>query len=659
MKEFYYKLKNNIKELNDSFIIYHTLNLETYNNIEIIPLPPNNKNSIFCINSMKSQLNNEFMKSNFFTDISFNEIYQIKDKKTKYIFNALYNDLIDENNKFGSDIKFKKFLYIIIPDKILKNKRKLFNYFTENQKNEENYFFCDNFNFLDENEINSEHKKYDNKIAIICKCIYFESNVEIIDARFNYFNSIEDIKNYLMNLKYNSKKDIICVKIKYNVNFYIYNNKGLILPKYIIKYIYKKSENSDFISCYEINEENSTNLKFNLNNEKLFNFCSNHFFNKNIENYFNNNNNNNKNYLINFYEYNQFDNNFFFIKNSLIDFLHKCFKYKDKEEYFNEIKILNDKIKEINESKFDNNFLIEYDKYIKDKEKEQNVIDIRRIKKINLFNQNITNKIFDEFISKITNDLTKFQEISIMTIKCEILSLSKNDLTEINLLHIFNLFPNLQKIDLSHNKISLILLSNNNTEIDINKFTSLENLDISFNEIKNIDIINQLKNVLKNAKIFYYANPIKKNNKLKNNENIFNSELNHIINFDKKKLFFFEYVRDFFSFNNEINDFNNLNYFCKSEKFDISNNFKEKIIYLIKKNLNFFSIDNNNNNNIMNKDTDENNFFNSNIIYLNSNKITEIKNLSNFIYLSELFLQNNKIQLIEYLPSTLDKIRFK
>ena len=53
MKEFYYKLKNNIKELNDSFIIYHTLNLETYNNIEIIPLPPNNKNSIFCINSMK------------------------------------------------------------------------------------------------------------------------------------------------------------------------------------------------------------------------------------------------------------------------------------------------------------------------------------------------------------------------------------------------------------------------------------------------------------------------------------------------------------------------------------------------------------------------------------------------------------------------------
>ena len=58
----------------------------------------------------------------------------------------------------------------------------------------------------------------------------------------------------------------------------------------------------------------------------------------------------------------------------------------------------------------------------------------------------------------------------------------------------------------------------------------------------------------------------------------------------------------------------------------------------------------------MNKDTDENNFFNSNIIYLNSNKITEIKNLSNFIYLSELFLQNNKIQLIEYLPSTLIKL---
>ena len=324
MKEFYHKLKNNIKDLNDSFIIYQTLNLETYNNIEIIPLLPNNKNSIFCIDLMKSQLNTEFMQSNFYTGISFNEMYQIKDKKNKYIFNAIYNDLIDENSQFGTDTKFKKFLYIIIPDKILHNKRKLFNYFTENQKTEENYFFCDNYSYLDENEINCDKKYYENKIKIICKCIYFESNVEIIDARFNYFNSIEDIKNYLINLKNNSKKDIVCVKMKYNVNFYIYTNKGLILPKYIIKYNYKKSEISDFISNYEINEENTINLKFNLNNEKLFNFCANHFFNENNERNESDYYKNKKQYLTNFYEYNQLDNNFFFfVKNSLINFLRK------------------------------------------------------------------------------------------------------------------------------------------------------------------------------------------------------------------------------------------------------------------------------------------------------------------------------------------------
>ena len=47
------------------------------------------------------------------------------------------------------------------------------------------------------------------------------------------------------------------------------------------------------------------------------------------------------NHLSNFYEYEQLDESFFFfVKNSLINFLKKCFKYKDKEEYFNEIKIL-------------------------------------------------------------------------------------------------------------------------------------------------------------------------------------------------------------------------------------------------------------------------------------------------------------------------------
>ena len=80
--------------------------------------------------------------------------------------------------------------------------------------------------------------------------------MDVVDARFNYFSSIDEIKDYLINLKNNSKKDIVCLKIKSNVNFYIYNNKGLILPKFIIKYNYistinLKQQFPDFISIYD------------------------------------------------------------------------------------------------------------------------------------------------------------------------------------------------------------------------------------------------------------------------------------------------------------------------------------------------------------------------------------------------------------------------
>ena len=89
--------------------------------------------------------------------------------------------------------------------------------------------------------------------------------------------------------------------------------------------------------------------------------------------------------------------------------MKKCFKYNDKEEYFNEIKILNEKIEEINEYKNENNFLKNYDKYIQDK--TQSDINFRKIKKINLFNQNISDNIFNNFLKKISNDITKFNEI--------------------------------------------------------------------------------------------------------------------------------------------------------------------------------------------------------------------------------------------------------
>ena len=652
MKIFYEKLKNNIKELNDSFIIYNSIKLETYDNIEIIPLLPNNKSSSFCINLMNSQLNEEFLKSNYYSGISFNEIYQIKNKNAKFIFNALYDDLIDENNKFGADTKCKKFLFIILPEKILKNKRKLFDFLTENEKGEKDLFFCDNFTYLDENEINYskknlKYKKYYNT-TIICKCSFFESNVETIDARFNYFGSMEDIKNYLINLKRNSKKDVVCLKIKYDVNFYIYNNKGLILPKYIIKYNYTNSENSGFVSCYQTNEDYNLNIKFNSDKEKILNICSNHFFSKENENKIDRlikKEKISKHQFTKFYEYNELDNSFFFlIKNSLINFFNKCFKYNDKEEYFNEIKILEEKIKEINECKNDDdNFLMKYDKYIKEEGKGD--INIKKLKFINLFNKNITNIAFNDLLTKILKDLTKFKDISNMTMNCQVLSLSKNQLKEINLSKIFDLFPNLQKFDISHNNITSISFSSSEKE-NTNKFSSLNFFDISFNRISNLNTINKLKDILKCDEFLYYANPLETNkNKEKSKEIKKSNE-----NINKKNLLFFEYKG--YSFTNEINDFNDLKYFRTNKKKDFSRTYKNKILYLNNKNLSFIpKIDDINVN-----DNNEYNNADYNIIYLNSNKIVEIKNLTHLTNLYELYLQHNKIQLIAFFPLTLKKL---
>ena len=637
MKNIYSKLKKIIKELNDSFIISHTLKLETYNNIEIIPLLPNTKSSLFCINLMKSQANDEFMKSNYFTGISFNEIYQIKNKKSKYIFHSIYNELIDENKLFGVDKKFTKYLFILLPDKILKNKRKLFNFFTESQQESE-IIFCDNFSYLDEKEIIYNKKNFyknNNKTSIICKCAFFESNVEVHDARFNYFSSIDEIKNYLINLKNNSKKDIICLKIKYNVNFYIYNNKGLILPKYIIKYNYKKSHNSDFISCYE---ENELNLEFNSVNEKMFNICSKNFFSEEHTKYLDNfikKEKISKHRFSKFFEYNELNNNFFFfVKNSLINFLKKCFKYNDKEEYFNEIKILNEKIEEINEYKNDNKFFINYDKYIQDK--TQSDINFRKIKKIKLFNQDISDIIFNNLLKKISNDITKFSEISIMSIKCQVLSLAKNQLMEINLSKIFDTFPNLIKLDLSLNHITSTSISFIEDDINNNKFSSLKILNISFNNINELDIINKLKNDLKCDEILFYGNPLITKNNSKE-DCIYNK------NTDKKSFLFSQNLK--YSFTSEINDFNNLLYFQKGTKLDSHRNYKDIILYLNNRDLT--QIPNIN---------EENNSTDYNIIYLNNNKIQEIKNLSNFNNLFELYLQNNKIRMINFLPLSLKKL---
>ena len=325
--------------------------------------------------------------------------------------------------------------------------------------------------------------------------------------------------------------------------------------------------------------------------------------------------------------------------------MKKCFKYRDKEEYFNEIKILNEKIQEINEYKNENNFLIEYDKYFQ--EQSQSDINFRKMKNISLFNQNLTDIILNDFLTKISNDLTNFNEISIMTKKIKELSLAKNQIKEINLSKIFNLFPNLEKLDLSLNNISSILIENEKNKNS--EFPPLKILDLSFNNISNLNIISKLKDILKCEKIYYYGNPIL-NEKEKKTKEIKNLQKNS----NKKNLLFLEYIN--YSFTKEINDFSDLIYFRTTKKGDYYRNYKNNILFLNNKNLYSIPKLKDNDEDINYNYPEENNKNDYNIIFLNSNKIKELNNLYNLNNLYELYLQNNKIQLLSFLPLTLKKL---
>ena len=293
----------------------------------------------------------------------------------------------------------------------------------------------------------------------------------------------------------------------------------------------------------------------------------------------------------------------------------------------------------------------------------KNKINFGNLKQINLFNQSLTDKSFNDLLNKIKNDSLNSKEILQMTEICEELLISKNNLITIELSQIFQIFPNIKTIDLSHNNISNIFYINKNTDID-NKSISV--LDISYNQIFDFKIIINLIKAFELSKFIYYANPFEKKY-----EKMIKYNINDKMNKEIKKLILtkyenltknseqmnavlkigedikiknvtklFDYIYNCYSFNDEYYSFNDCIYFRNNIKYD--NDTQINIAYLNNKNfLNIPTIEGNNN---------------IQIIYLNSNKISKINNLSNFKNLKELFLQNNKIKIIENLPITIKKL---
>ena len=703
MKNNLYYLKNKISNLSDLSIVHNFYKLETNNNIKIEDGNLNDRWVIACLNLMKYQLSEDFMKKNKIEGISINQIYKIKDKKAKFLFNALQDDLIEEYDKFGVDEKLFKFFFMILPEEITQNKRKLFQFLFENKDKVENIFFCDNYTFIDEYRIKKEDEGYEsydedkkNHIytTILCKCSFFEKNIEIIDCRCNFFSSMKEIKNYLINLKSNSNKDIVCLKLKNNINFYYYTNKGLFQPKYIIEYNYKEIKDKYGIKeVFNFKSSFDRIIKYTDEKEKLFNTCSRYMFdeNKNISTFINNEAMN-KYYLSKFFDYKELDNNFlFFIKNSLINYLNNCFRYNNEEEFLNEIKVSETKINEIKKFSNEKNFMKLYDKWIlkknieinkniglnKDNKNEEeknfnenyNLInnidnfDFCNLKCINLFNTDLTDKTLNNFLNKIRNDSLKYNEILQMAESCEELLLSKNNLTKIELSEISKIFPNLKKIDISHNNLINITYI---TTIPLPIETKIKYLDISYNNINNFSIIIKLIKIFNLGRFLFYANPFERKF-----EKYINYYQNGILNKEIKDLLLkkydellkhkekknsvlkigedikiknitklFDYVYNCYSFSDEYRLFNDCIYFRDTIKYD--NETQINIAYL-------------NNKNLMNVPIIEGNN-DIQIIYLNSNKICKISNLIKFNNLKELFLQNNKIKIIENLPKTIKKL---
>jgi len=694
MNNLFYNLKNYISNLNDLFIVTNFYELESNGNFKIEPGNAESKWVKSCESLMKSRLPNSFLSKYKYQHFSIYEIYKITNKKVKFLYDSLYDNLIDETNKFGDPTKYLDFFFLILPKEVLYDTRKLMSFLFEDSYEDFDFILCNSFSFLDEQEIIKRKEdvlsfkyEHNNFITVICKCAYFQEIVEEIKGEDMSLCSVKDITKYIKSKAENMNGKIIKLHLNFkNTDFYYFKVKGLVAPEYIVSYKYLK-ENED--KNFENNENgiiSSFQYKLNMTNEieTIFNLCTKHLYNTSFNpKQFFCKETINKNVNTKLWDFNELENNFlFFAKNSVITYLKNCFKYPTYQDYLNEINKINEKIKEITNLKFQSNYVELFKKYIenlafrteklKNKEAEDEKVveankyeDINNIKwsqmkSINLFNLDLKDEYLNDLLNKILINSTIDPEILNMTKNCEALSLCKNKLEKIDLNKILEIFPNLKTLDLSHNNISSIKYDHKDIKF------SLSSINISYNNVSDFsNIITLLTNFENLEEFIFFANPYLKefenlcefptktnitpeekekiiklyNDYLKNknkNELIINlNEENTKINSTNKN---FDYIYDCFSFREKYHSFSDNIYFREK----IHNESTFRTVILSKKKLFFVpTIEGGN-------DTQ--------VLYVNLNKITKITNLTQFKELFELYIQNNKIKKIENLPESLIKL---
>ena len=682
MNGLFRSLKKYISNLNDLYIVTNFYDLESNGNFKIEPGNPEQKWMKSCQGLMKSRLPNSFLNNNKLKDISLYEIYKVTNKKVKFLFESIYDNLVDQMKKFGKEQKFLDFFFLLLPKDVLFDTRKLMSFLFEESYDDKEFILCDNFSFLDEQKIKSNEGN-NNFIAVICKCAYFEELIEEINGEDMSLNSVDEIKEYLKNKAKNIDGKIVKLNLKMkNTNFYYFNIKGIVAPEYIVEYNYvKDTGNEENAENNESGIVSSFQYDLNMNNdyETIFNSCTKHLYNPalNPKQFFCKESIN-KNFCIKLFDFKELENQFlFFTKNSVITYFNNCFKYQTYQDYLNEISKINEKINELSELKFQSNYIIIFNKHLDNIAKIKNNLDTEekkveennndeikwdKIKLINLFNLELTNDSFGELLNKIKSASIDNSDILNMTKNCESLSLCKNKIDKLDLDKILDIFPNLLHIDVSHNNISTIIFNNLN---DNDTKYSLSSINISYNNISDFNnIIILLQNFENLSEFIFFANPYQREfeyltenptktsisseekeniiksyndvirNKNKNEITINISEDNTKINSTKN----FDYIYDCFSFSDKYHSFSDNIYF--REKIHKESNYRTVI--LSKKKL--FCIP-----------TIEGGS-NTQVLYINLNKISKISNLGQFTELIELYIQNNKIKKIENLPESIKKL---
>ena len=84
------------------------------------------------------------------------------------IYDSIYENLLDINNKFGAEKKFFDFNFLILPKDILFSSRNLLQYLFE--KKEKEMILSDNFSLIDQLLLNQD-KNTNKFFVLICKCM--------------------------------------------------------------------------------------------------------------------------------------------------------------------------------------------------------------------------------------------------------------------------------------------------------------------------------------------------------------------------------------------------------------------------------------------------------------------------------------------------------